>query len=58
MKIVDNRVATTKHDAAQHGYGLKNIETIMEQFHADYVLDYQDSTKTFCFSAQIPPLEE
>ena len=58
VKIVDNWVATTKHDAAQHGYGLKNIKTIMERYSADYILDYQDSTQTFCFSVQIPPIDE
>lgn len=55
VKIVDNRVATTKNDVASHGYGLKNVAAIMEQYGAEYVLDYQEDAGLFCFSAQMIP---
>ena len=57
VKIVDNRGATTKNDAASHGYGLKNVAAIMEQYGAEYVLDYQEDEGMFCFSTQIVPSE-
>ena len=55
VAIVNNQVATTKEDTVAHGYGLRNVAAIMEQYHAYYVLDYQPETSTFCFSAQFTP---
>lgn len=55
VKIIDNCVVTTKKNISEHGYGLKNIATLLGQHDADYVLDYQEETHLFCFSAQIIP---
>lgn len=55
VRIVDNEVVSTKGSRIEHGYGLKNISTILSQYNAIYVLDYQEELHRFCFSAQIIP---
>ena len=55
VEIINNHIVTTKDNKASHGYGLKNVAAIMEQYHAYYVLDYQPETSMFCFSAQLTP---
>jgi sensor histidine kinase regulating citrate/malate metabolism len=54
-QIVNNQVVTTKTDALEHGYGLKNIDAVLQRVDAAYTLDYQEDTHTFCFSVQIIP---
>lgn len=54
--IVNNHIVTTKKSIAEHGYGLKNISTILSQYDAEYALDYQEETRMFCFSLQVIPL--
>lgn len=54
VKIQDNRVITTKGNAAEHGYGLQNIFAVLEQFSSIYLLEYHESKHSFSFSAQIP----
>lgn len=58
VKIVNNHIVTTKKSIAEHGYGLKNIETILTQYDAEFALDYQEKTQMFCFSFQVIPSEE
>lgn len=55
VKIVNNHIVTTKKSIAEHGYGLKNISTILSQYDAEYALDYQEETQMFCFSLQVTP---
>lgn len=55
VEIVNNQVVTTKTDALEHGYGLKNIDAVLQRVDAAYTLDYQEDTHTFCFSVQIIP---
>ena len=55
VKIVNNHIVTTKKSVADHGYGLKNISTILSQYDAEYALDYQEETQMFCFSLQVIP---
>ena len=56
VRIVDNEVISTKGSRIEHGYGLKNIAAILNQYEAIYVLDYQEELHQFCFSVQIIPL--
>lgn len=55
VKIVNNHIVTTKKSLAEHGYGLKNISTILSQYDAEFVLDYQEETQMFRFSLQVIP---
>ena len=43
---------TTKHDKQNHGFGLMNVERILDDLKAEHVWRYQDSW--FCFVAEIP----
>lgn len=53
VKIRNNFVMTTKSNPIAHGYGLKNVCTLLKQYDADYAIDYNPTTSAFCFSAQI-----
>ncbi len=53
VKIRNNRIMTTKPNPIAHGYGLKNVCTLLSQHNADYAMNYDSSTSVFCFSAQI-----
>ena len=53
VKIRNNRIMTTKPNPIEHGYGLKNVCTLLDQHNADYAMNYNASTSVFCFSAQI-----
>ena len=55
VRIVDNHIVTTKNGLAEHGYGLKNISTILSQYDAEFALDYQEERQMFCFSLQVIP---
>lgn len=51
--IHNNRIATTKANPIAHGYGLKNICTLLEHNKASFVMTYRKEG-IFCFSAKIP----
>ena len=55
VEIVNNHVVTSKSDPLEHGYGLKNVATILEKYQAIYAIEYCKEEKKFCFSAQIVP---
>lgn len=57
VKIVNNQVMTTKKDALEHGYGLKNVQAVLGQVDAVYAIEYREADSVFCFSAQIIPPE-
>lgn len=54
VKIKNNRIVSDRKVPSAHGYGTKNIASIMEQYQAVYAMDYLPQTHTFCFSAEIP----
>lgn len=54
VQIRNNQIATTKEQPLAHGYGLKNIYAMLDYHNALYVLDYDDTSHTFRFSAKIP----
>lgn len=52
VEIVDNRIATTKKDKVNHGYGLQQIRHILDKEKAEYSLSFEDGW--FQFVAEIP----
>lgn len=54
VQIVNNRILTTKKNPMEHGYGLQNIISVLEKNKAIYLLNYDEQTQVFSFSAQIP----
>lgn len=54
VEIHDNYVSTTKGDPLLHGYGLKNISTLIGQYKGMYVLDYREEDRRFCFYSKFP----
>lgn len=53
VKVVNNRIVTTKNNSIYHGYGLQNIFAVLDQYNAIYSLDYEEISNIFSFSAQI-----
>ena len=51
--IKNNHVVSSKKDAMLHGYGLKNIATVLNQYDATYAIEWKAADYKFCFSAQI-----
>ena len=52
VKIVNQDIATTKPDASFHGFGLRNVKTILEKYGAEYDMFYEDGK--FAFSLDWP----
>ena len=52
VNIVNNQIETTKMSKSEHGYGLKNVQRILNELHAEYAFDY--SNGWFQFVAEIP----
>jgi hypothetical protein len=53
VTIKNNRVISSS--SLEHGFGLQNVITILEQSGAIYALDYQEERNLFTFSAQLMP---
>lgn len=53
--IHNYQIATTKDNPIAHGYGLKNVYTLLERNNASFVTKYREDG-VFCFSAKIPVL--
>lgn len=51
--IQNNRILTTKKNPLEHGYGLQNVISVLNQNHALYLLNYDSEAHIFSFSAQI-----
>lgn len=52
VKIWNDTIATSKKSKINHGYGLSQIQYILDQLHAEYAFDYQDGW--FTFVTEIP----
>lgn len=52
VKIWNNTIATSKKSKINHGYGLSQVHSILNQLRAEYAFDYQDGW--FTFAAEIP----
>lgn len=53
----NNHVLQHTNTPQLHGYGIQNVRLILDQYDADYVLDYIPKTKLFIFSAQITTID-
>ena len=51
--VHENRILTTKSNPLAHGYGLKNVCTMLDRHSAQYAFAYQESDGVFRFSAKI-----
>lgn len=47
----NDTIKTTKPNAHLHGFGLSNIKLILNKYHADFVMDYEDGW--FQFTGEI-----
>lgn len=54
VDIHNNYVLTTKGDPLLHGYGLKNISALINQYNGMYILDYREEDGRFCFYSRFP----
>lgn len=54
VDIHNNYVLTTKGDPLLHGYGLKNISALINQYNGMYILDYLKEDRRFCFYSKFP----
>ena len=52
VKIWNNAIETSKESKINHGYGLSQVRSILNQLHAEYAFDYQDGW--FTFATEIP----
>lgn len=52
VKIWNNAIETSKESKINHGYGLSQVRSILDQLHAEYAFDYQDGW--FTFATEIP----
>ena len=56
VTIEDGRIETTKEPAAEHGFGLAAVQSIVRQLHGEFVLDYREPW--FQLVAEIPEQEQ
>ena len=54
ITIQNNYVLTTKDNSLLHGFGLKNVSSLISQHNGSYILDYREKDHRFCFYAKIP----
>lgn len=54
VKILDNQIVIPMKSSTEHGYGLKNVVNILNQYHAVFAITYKEDSGLFCFSTQIP----
>lgn len=52
VKIVNDNIKTTKQNPQIHGFGLANVKSILEKYHGDYVMLYEN--EWFQFTGEIP----
>ena len=54
VKILNNQIVIPMKPSTEHGYGLKNVVNILNQYHAVFAITYKEDSGLFCFSTQIP----
>jgi len=52
VEIINGAISTSKGDPRMHGYGLRNIRYILEQYHCPYTFHWKDGW--FTFAAELP----
>lgn len=56
VQIIDGRIATTKPQTLMHGFGLRNVEEILDSYHAEYAVSFENGR--FVFTADWPESAE
>ena len=51
VKIENETIQTTKPDPQRHGFGLSNVKLILEKYHGDFTMFYEDGW--FQFTGEI-----
>lgn len=52
VKIENNNIKTTKTNPSFHGFGLQNVKYILDKYHAEYYMTYENGQ--FVFSLEWP----
>lgn len=55
VQIVDGQIATTKPEPLLHGYGLRNVEDILDKYQAEYTFSFEDGR--FIFTVDWPDVD-
>lgn len=53
VMIRNNQIIGTKKNSMEHGYGLKNIVSVLERYEAIYALDWREKDSVFSFALQL-----
>ena len=53
VEIKNNRIITTKANAAEHGYGIQNMIAVLERHSAYYLFEYSEEAGTLSFTLQL-----
>lgn len=56
VQIIGGQIASTKPDPLLHGFGLRNVEDILDKYHAEYTFLFEDGR--FIFTADWPDTEQ
>lgn len=56
VEIKNDTIQTTKPNASLHGFGLSNIKLILNKYHADFVMDYEDGWFQFTGEIETRPI--
>lgn len=54
VKIINGRVIAKREVASLHGYGLENVQTLLDRYNATYAFDYLSAKSAFVVSIQFP----
>lgn len=55
VQIIGGQIATTKPEPLLHGYGLRNVEDILDKYQAEYTFSFEDGR--FIFTADWPDVD-
>lgn len=55
VEIVGGQITTTKPDPLLHGFGLRNVEDILDKYQAEYTFSFEDGR--FIFTADWPDMD-
>ena len=55
VEIVGGQIATTKPEPLLHGYGLRNVEDILDKYQAEHTFSFEDGR--FIFTVDWPDVD-
>ena len=56
VQIINGQIATTKPEPLLHGFGLRNVEDILNKYRAEYTVSFEEGR--FIFTADWPDVED